>query len=76
MVDMPTAVELIRVYFGLEFATPFILISVLAGLYLFMYLGWEIGHRRGLIEVWANGIPHTQKEYNKIYIKWKHKLDM
>ena len=71
---IPSTAELLRVYWGLEFAVPFILISILFFIWLFYEVGYLVGKKETLRYVWEKGVPHSQKQYDNTYKKWKNKI--
>ena len=50
---------------------PMIILLFIIGFTTAYYIGYVFGIKY----VWENGIPHTQKEYRKAYIKWKNKIN-
>lgn len=71
---LPDAETLLRLYYGLQFSIPFILLTALFGILIVYIIGFQLGFRYALKEAWEKGIPHTQKQHNKLYLKWKYKI--
>lgn len=74
MHELPSALEMLRVYYAVEFVTPLLVALLVVSIIVFFYLGYYNGYKKALTYVWREGIPHTQKEYRNTYLRWKHKI--
>lgn len=53
-----------------------VLVLLLGGLFIFLFVyafSFTYAYKRALRYVWETGIPHSQKEHNTVYEKWKLK---
>ena len=69
---LPSLEILLNTYFFTMYGLfPMVILLFLIGFTTAYYIGYMFGIKY----VWENGIPHTQKEYRKAYIKWKNKIN-
>ena len=71
---IPDAATLLQWYYGTQIAIPAIASGGMLVFLVVALAATNYGFKRGVRYTWRVGIPHTQKEYEKLYRTYKAKL--